>query len=143
MTKSKIRAVYILAIWGTAALVFLGVFFLGGGPVAFADTPLRILVSALAILLAYSTYGFMLRRTRLTPADERDAHIAARANETAFISVMVFVFLVSIILYESYDDAGVLPVGWMWFMAYFTGCFGYIAHAVVTLILHREMSAHG
>ena len=139
MTKSKIRAFYGLAIWGAAALIFLGVFFLGGGPEGFTRTPTRVLVAAVALMLGYAGYSIMLRRTRRTPADERDALIASRASGFALTSVLLFVFLVSIILYESYHAAGALPVGWMWFMAYFTACFGYLSHAVITLFLHRDM----
>ena len=149
MTQAQVRAVFSLAIWGTAAIVFLAIFFLGGGPVSFTLIPTRILIVAITLGLGYVAYSGMLYRTREKPGvkpvvrDERDEHIAARANGAALISVMAFVFLVSIILYESYDNAGVLPVGWMWFIAYFTACFGYIIHAVATLILHDEMRADG
>ena len=143
MTQAQVRAVFSLAIWGVAGLIFMAVFFLGGGPASFSQLPTRVLTAAVALGLAYAAYSVVLYRTRRTPGDERDAHIAARANGTALTAVLVFVFLVSIILYESYHDAGALPVGWMWFMAYMTGCFGTIAHAVATLILHGGMRSDG
>jgi hypothetical protein len=143
MTQAQVRAIFGLSIWGAAALIFLAVFFGGGGPASFSQVPTRILIVAIALGLGYAAYSVMLYRTRQTPGDERDEHIAARANGFALTAVLIFVFLTSIILYESYHDAGVLPVGWMWFMAYFTACFGYIVHAVVTLTLHSGMRSDG
>jgi hypothetical protein len=75
--------------------------------------------------------------------DERDLEIARQANEIALIAVQVFVFVVCITLFLGYETAGSLPVGWMWFLAYATACFGLLAQAVATLAMHREMSGNG
>jgi hypothetical protein len=46
-------------------------------------------------------------------------------------------------LFLGYETAGILPVGWMWFLAYATACFGLLAQAIATLALHKEMSGNG
>jgi len=74
--------------------------------------------------------------------DERDHEIARCANGAALVSVLVFIYVLSMILFNGFRGLGVLPVGWLWFLAYFTSCFGYIVHAVSTLFLYKEMSGN-
>jgi len=149
MTQTKIRARYGLGIWGLVSLAFGLVFFLGGGAVTYADDSIRMLVSALILAAGFIGYLSMLYLTReksngkALVRDERDLEIARQANEIALVAVLVFVFSVCIALFLGYETAGSLPVGWMWFLAYATACFGLLAQAAATLVLHREMSGNG
>lgn len=148
MNKAQIRSIYSLAIWGTVALVFCGGFFLWGGPEGFAGDSLRIIITALGFGFGYLGYILMLKLTRKKSSatamlqDERDHEIARRANGTTLVSVLVFIYILSMVLFNMFQGLGVLPVGWLWFLAYFTSCFGYIVHAVTTLFLYKEMSGN-
>jgi FtsH-binding integral membrane protein len=149
MTQTKIRARYGLGIWGLVSLAFGLVFFLGGGAVTYADDSIRMLVSAVILAAGFIGYFSMLYLTReksngkALVRDERDLEIARQANEIALVAVLVFVFAVCMALFLGYETAGSLPVGWMWFLAYATACFGLLAQAAATLELHREMSGNG
>ena len=149
MTQTKIRARYGLGIWGLVSSAFGLVFFLGGGAVTYADDSIRMLVSAVILAAGFIGYFSMLYLTReksngkALVRDERDLEIARQANEIALVAVLVFVFTVCMALFLGYETAGSLPVGWMWFLAYATACFGLLAQAAATLVLHREMSGNG
>jgi len=149
MTQSKIRARYGLGIWGLVSVGFSLVFFLGGGAVTYADDSIRMGIAALILGTGFVSYVSMIYLTREKSngktliSDERDLEIARQADQIALVAVLVFVYSVSIALFLSYETAGSLPVGWMWFLAYATGCFGLLGQAVVTLVLHREMSGNG
>jgi hypothetical protein len=149
MTQSKMRARYGLGIWGLVTLSFGLVFFLGGGAATYADDSIRMLTAALILAAGFIGYIGMLYLTREKSngkariRDERDLEIARQANEIALVAVLVFVFAVCISLFLAYETSGILPVGWMWFLAYATACFGLLAQAVATLALHREMSGNG
>ena len=149
MTQTKIRARFGLGIWGLVAAAFGLVFFLGGGAASYADDSIRMLVAAVILAAGFIGYVSMLYLTREKTnnktliRDERDLEIARKANEIALVAVLVFVYAVCIALFLGYETAGSLPVGWMWFLAYATGCFGLLAQAVATLVLHREMSGKG
>ena len=149
MTQTLIRARYGLGIWGLVAVGFGLAFFLGGGAATYADDSIRILIAAAILGAGFIGYLSMIYLTReksngkVLIRDERDLEIARRANEIALVAVLVFVFAVCIALFLNYETAGILPVGWMWFLAYATACFGLIAQAVATLELHREMSGNG
>ena len=149
MTQTKIRARYMLGIWGLVASAFGLVFFLGGGAATYADDSIRMLVAAVILGGGFIGYVSMIYLTREKSngkaqiRDERDLEIARQANEIALVAVLVFVFAVCIALYLGYETAGILPVGWMWFLAYATSCYGLLAQAIATLVLHREMSGNG
>ncbi len=149
MTQTKIRARYQLGIWGLVAAAFGLVFFLGGGAATYADDSIRMLVAAVILAAGFIGYLSMLYLTREKSngkaliRDERDLEIARQANEIALVAVLVFVFSVCMALFLGYETAGILPVGWMWFLAYATACFGLLAQAVATLVVYREMSGNG
>ncbi len=149
MTQTKIRARYGLGIWGLVAAVFSLVFFLGGGAATYADDSIRMLVAAVILAAGFIGHVSMLYLTREKKndkaliKDERDLEIARQANEITMVAVLVFVFIVCIALFLGYETAGSLPVGWMWFLAYITACFGLLAQSAATLVLHREMSGNG
>ena len=149
MTQSKVRARYGVGIWGLAAAGFGLVFFLGGGAVTYADDSIRMGIAALILGTGFVGYLIMIYLTRERSngraliRDERDLEIARQANENALVAVLVFVFSVSIALFLKYESAGSLPVGWMWFLAYATACFGLLVQSVFTLVLHKEVSGNG
>ncbi|RKZ03123.1 hypothetical protein DRQ25_18005, partial [Candidatus Fermentibacteria bacterium] len=149
ITQTKIRARFGLGIWGLVAAAFGLVFFLGGGAATFADDSIRMGIAAVIIAAGFIGYVSMLYLTREKAndkaliRDERDLEIARQANEIALVAVLVFVYVVCIALFLGYETDGNLPVGWMWFLAYATGCFGLLAQAVATLVLHSEMSGNG
>ncbi len=149
MTQTKIRARFGLGIWGLVAAAFGLVFFLGGGAVTYADDSIRMLIAAVILGAGFIGYASMLYLTREKTngkaliKDERDLEIARQANEIALVAVQVFVFTVCIALYLGYETAGSLPIGWMWFLAYITACFGLLAQSAATLVLHKEMSGNG
>ncbi len=149
MTQSKMRALYGSGIWGLVAVAFASVFFLGGGAATYADDSPRMLAAALILAAGFVGYLGMLYLTREKAngkariRDERDLEIARQANEIALVAVLVFVFAVCITLFLGHETAGSLPVGWMWFLAYATACFGLLAQSAATLALHREMSGDG
>ena len=148
MNQAQIRSIFSLVIWGTVALVFCGVFFLWGGPEGFAGDSLRILIAASGVGFGFLGYVMMLILTGKKSSseailqDERDREIARRANGAALVSVMAFVFILCMILFTRFQDLGILPVGWLWFLAYSTACLGYLVHAATTLFLYKEMSGY-
>ncbi len=149
MTQTKVRAYYGLGIWGLATAAFSLVFFSGGGAVTYADDSIRIFAAAVILGTGFIAQIIMVYQTREKSngkaliRDERDLEISLQANEIALVAVLVFVFVVSISLFLGYENAGSLPIGWMWFLAYITACFGLLSQSVATLIVHGKMSGNG
>lgn len=97
----------------------------------------------------YISYATMLYSTRVKKdkesliSDERDEIIAMKGSNSGMIIVLVYVFVLSIGLWEYYQEQSAVPVGWMWFLAYSTTLMAFISSSATTLILHRRSNGHG
>jgi len=149
MTQARKRAVFTFLIWGLVMAAFSVIFFLGGGPERYALEKWRRVAGAAIIAGGYPFYGLMNFLTRTRPGrgdvgrDERDEEIRRQANSTAFVVVLVYVFALSIVLWETHQGGGFVPVGWMWFLAYSTSFAAFISSSVIALILESKASGHG
>jgi hypothetical protein len=149
MTGLQKRAIFDLII----SVVFLtgltALFFSGGGAETYVqDTTRKILVAAL-LGLGYFLLFLVMFLIRIKPKgktifmDERDERIIRQALGTAFTVFAIYVFLLCIGLYEAYNTSQVMPVGWMWFLAYSSGFIAILSRATATLVLYKRMSGHG
>ena len=139
MTQSRTRALWTLAIWTVVAVGFALTFFSGGGPGDYADDGIRRAMGG--AFLAFGFFGTPLMRwwTRGRPGevatDERDEGIGRRSATGGLVVVLLYVFGLSILLWERHQGTGCVPVGWMWFLAYSTATLGYLAPALISLLL--------
>ena len=149
MTQARKRAVFTFLIWGAVMAAFSIIFFHGGGPEQYAVEKWRRIAGGVIIAFGYLSYGMMLFLTRIRPGaqtigkDERDEDLGRRANAIAFVVVLVYVFALSIYLWESHQDSGAVPVGWMWFLAYSTSFAAFISTSLIALILESRNIRHG
>lgn len=147
LSQTRLRAWWAAGIWGVAGLVFGIGFFIRGGPAAYADDRVRIVVGAAAIAGAYGAYLLALWATRArgeaVAADERDVQVVARASRATLIIVLAGVFALSVGLWEAYRSEGAVPVGWLWFLAYGTVIATFVVHSLATLIVDARTGGHG
>ena len=141
MSKSRFRNLLVIVIWVFTAAGFTVTVLTSGGPATYADDAARRIVGG--VFLAFGIFGTpilrLLTRNKHDAAqvdrDERDERIDAKATNLGMIAVAMFVFLGSIALWDTYQDAGCVPVGWMWVMAYSTLILSHLAPAIVSLVL--------
>jgi hypothetical protein len=149
MNQQRKRACLTLIIWGIVAAAFAALFFFRGGPDTFYEEDERVILNAGFILAGWIGYGMMMFLTRARSEsqpvvrDERDVAIAGRANATALVVVLMYVFLACIIFKEAYGVRGSVPLGWMWFLAYSSVFVGFVSASLLTLILDVRMSRRG
>ena len=145
MTQSRQRAVWGLLLWGGVTVAFVVLFFSWGGPETFVRQKARIATTAVLFGAGYVAQLVIFYLTRLPPWgrsvawDERDDGIARHANGVAFIVALIYVFVVSIGLWEVYHDREMVPVGWMWFLGVSVFSLGYVSQAAAILILNKRM----
>jgi len=150
MTRLQLQALIKLTISVLVLAALSAIFFSGGGAASFADDKTRKLL--LAAVLGAGYLGvvltlFLTRARRLAAGrvemDERDERIIRLANGVAVVVLGVSVFIGCIALYEWYHEAGLVPVGWMWFLAYASSFIAIASHAAATLVLYGRMDPHG
>jgi Predicted membrane protein (DUF2178) len=148
MTHSRKRALWALAVLAVVLVAFATAFFSSGGPEDFGRDRGRILIVAVVIGVGFLLHLLTPRLAGLRSAkgpvvrDERDEFVARRASGAAMTMTLIYVFVVSISLWEAYREDQVVPVGWMWFLAYTSMFFGALSHAVATLFLDATASGH-
>jgi len=148
MSRTRFRAWLTAGIWTVAGAGLLASFFLGGGPTGFAADSGRHVAAAGAVAFGFFGYWLVLwitRRRRGGPPveDERDLSVTSRANQTALIVVLVWVFAVTIGLWVAYEAAGQVPAGWMWFVAYGSVVVATVTSAVGTLVWDGRLGGRG
>ena len=147
MSQTRIRAWLATVIWILAGAGFTLTFFSGGGAGEFDTDSIRHLTGAVAIgsgFLAWWTVLWFTRQRRgALLADERDLQVVARAGQATLVIVLVGIFAFTIGLWTAYEGAGVVPVGWMWFLAYGSVILASLTFAVATLLLDGRMGGHG
>lgn len=133
------RSFFSLIIWGVMFIVFIPIFFSGGGPETWIADDRRAIVAAVIFLFGFLAYFIVMGMTRgRDEKDERDRLIQGKACKTALILALLYVYLLNIILYEIYHDANAVPAGWMWFVAYSTVFIGTITASTASLIYYRK-----
>jgi hypothetical protein len=131
-------------IWGIVLILIVAVFFSRGGPSTYVHDRLKRNTVGVFFAAGYISFGLMRFLTRVKSGgahvvrDERDERIDRRANFAALFVALCFVFFTCIGLYEHYHDDGLVPVGWMWFLAYASVFLSYISGSVATLVLHAK-----
>lgn len=149
MTGLQKRSIFDFIISAVFLTGLTALFFSGGGAETYVqDTTRKILVAVLLglgyLLLFLVLFLVKLKsKDRTILMDERDERIARQAMGIAFTVFAIYVFLMCIGLYEAYNTSEVMPVGWMWFLAYSSGFIAILSRAAATLILYKRMSGHG
>lgn len=140
MSLARKQAITLCSTWFVIFAVFAAVFF-SSGVESFTDQGhrgIRVVV-ALVILPGYILNIVVMQRSRRALSrgelDERDEAIANKASEVTLIILAVLIFGSCIGLYEVFREAGVVPVGWLYFLAYGTMSLIGLAHSAVTLVL--------
>ena len=76
-------------------------------------------------------------------ADERDLQVVARAGQATLIIVLIAIFAMALALWTIYEEAGTVPVGWLWFIAYAEVILAVITHSLAILVLEGRSRGHG
>ena len=129
-----------LLTWGIVAIGMVVVFSLPGTIENWGDNRLKTILLALLILFGFGS-DLILRCCAASKRwgyrkDERDKNISTRAVSVGMIALVIYIFLFSITLYTCYETEGILPVGWMWFLAYSAIVVANVAVCLASLILY-------
>jgi len=147
MSQTRLRAWLSTAIWSLAGVGFALTFFSGGGAGEFHTDSTRHLAGAGAIAFGFLAYWTTLWLTRQRggrlSADERDVQVVAKAGQVTLVVVLVGIYAFTIGLWMAYEGAGVVPVGWMWFLAYGCVILASATFSVSTLLLDGSTGGHG
>jgi uncharacterized membrane protein len=147
LSQTRARAWLAFLIWTVAGIGFTLTFFTGGGADQFDTDSTRHVAGAGALAFGFLGYWaalwFTRQRGQGLVADERDVQVVARAGQATLIIVLVGIYAFTIGLWRAYEGVGVVPVGWMWFLAYGSVILASMTFAASTLVLDGRTGGHG
>ena len=134
--------------WLVITVAFLAVFF-HVGPEAFTfeeHKGARLLTAAIILpgyLLNFALMARSRRGRRRGELDERDNSVERKASMITLTIMIVAFYLATIGLYEQHREAGAVPVGWMYFLAYGSVALVSLVHPVAALVVDVTGSIDG
>ncbi len=140
MSTARKQSLISLSVWFVLS-VFLVLVFTSSPIASFSDpdnsgTRLLVAIVILPGFILNMAVQLWAKRARKTgELDERDEMIANSASEITLIILAILIFILCIVLYETYRGAGVAPVGWFYLMAYGTTSVVSLIHPAVSLVL--------
>jgi len=139
MIKQEKRAFYTMIISGLL-LLYLVTDFIITGVDGFLERT-NFLATSAVILIAMIGFGVLIYVTSKSNevTDERDNSVMLKASNNAIIVITMFVFVLMIGLYLVYEEAGLIPVSWAWFVAYVTFAFAYFITSIITVVLYKVL----
>ena len=129
--------VFHLVLWSVVAAGFVAVF-LGFDAIAnWGDNALKTVLLALLFVVGFG--GDLLLRHKFKAAGEDVAAYEAlrlKAMEISYLFSLLYIFLAAISIYIRHEDSGLVPVGWLWFLAYSLILVVHISASCAILYLH-------
>lgn len=147
MSQTRRRAWSVMVIWTLAGAGFFLAFFSGGGAGEFDTDSARHLGAAAAVGFGFLGWWGALWLTRSREGeiltDERDLQVMARAGHATLVVVLMVIFAGTVSLWTIYEEAGSVPVGWLWFIAYGAVILAVVANSLLVLVLERKTWRNG
>ncbi len=111
-----------LIVWSIVAIFFCLIFLNGKTLIEWGDNRTKTILLSLLFVLGFGS-DFVLRvilkkKKEANPQEEKDYEFQVKSLTFGFISVLIYTYVTVIILYVTYEKAGMVPVGWLWFIAY-------------------------
>ena len=134
MNKSYKRSLITCIIFGIL-FFFISIYFLIVGPKAFLANRIHFVINSILVALAMISFAIMLIFTNKKEyiIDERDAYVQRKSYGVGLMISLMYVFLISIILFLYNRDSGTVIASWLWFIAYSTFSFSYFITSLIII----------
>ncbi|XFA98892.1 hypothetical protein ACAG96_08450 [Candidatus Izemoplasma sp. B36] len=140
MTVSYKRSLITCILFGFL-FIFLSVYFYIVGPQAYLDTKIHFVINSIVFVLTFGAFITMLIFTNNKDyvIDERDAYVQRKSYGIGLLVSLIYVFLISIILFMDNRYTGTVNAAWLWFLAYSTFAFSYFITSLVILFYYNRV----
>ena len=111
-----------LLLWLFVGIFFLSIFLSGNTVTEWGENTIETVT--IACLFGFGFIGqiiasFIIKKKKNEISkDERDEYVQLKAMPISFIITVMYIFILAISLYLQFETAKVIPVAWMWFLAY-------------------------
>lgn len=142
MSMQMKHAMIRMILWILVFVFFLSIFLTGDTLATWGDNRIKTIVVAALFLAGFGGDAILnivyRKRKNLVTRDERDDWIQKQALSGGFIATLLYVFLVTISLYTKFESSGLVPVAWLWFIAYSLICVANISVTAFSVYFYRK-----
>jgi len=135
MKELKTLGVIRIITWSIVAVFMIIIFSRESTIAMWGDNQTKTLL--LAVLIAFGLGADLVIRIIIKRKGiENDNNY--KAINIGLITTLLYVFIITIIFYTKFEELGVVPVGWLWFIAYSTIVFVNITFGVCDLLFNQR-----
>ena len=132
-----------LIIWTIILIGFSIIFFSGNNAEEWGVNRIKRVVSAILFGIGFLSFFIIQFKRRKNKKDERTFLIELKASRLSMIIVLLYVYVSSVVLYIIYETKLLMPVSWMWFLAYSTICITFIVNSGLHLWFEKKVEGYG
>lgn len=142
MSKNmKVNIIHTI-MWTLVAIGLIIIFSLPNTIANWGDNRTKTILLAVLFLLGFGV-DFVLRMIERSrqgeyKKDERDSKVKYDAVVKSFVVLILYIYILSIVLYSKYENAGAMPVGWVWFIAYSVVTAANLFVGIFTIIGYKK-----
>jgi hypothetical protein len=142
MTLWHKRALILALVWLVASAGFLAFSLAEDGPAGLIKDSSRrnwaaVFVGSGIALQMVVRIGTRKRADAPVPqVDERDESIHRQSSEIALGLTMAGVFVLCIVLNDTFAETGNVPANWLWFVAWATMAFAHLSQSLVAVVMY-------
>ena len=111
-----------LSLWSFVGITFLSIFFSNASHDTLSDNNTKTILLAILFMIGFVGDAFLRlyykRNNLFDMSKKNNLYFQYKALSYSYISILIYMFLISIYLYLRYEAVGAVPVGWLWFIAY-------------------------
>lgn len=142
MSMQMKHAMIRMILWTMVFVFFLSIFLTGDTIERWGDNRTKTIVVAALFLAGFVGDAILSivyrKRKEAVTRDERDDWIQKQALSGGFIVTLVYVFLITISLYTKFENSGLVPAAWLWFIAYSLICVANISVTAFSVYFYRK-----
>lgn len=140
MSKHMKQSILTLSLWGLVGILFLIILLSTDAIANWSDNRIKSALLAALFFVGFLS-DFILKHVfnkKRVLSDERDQLVVKDAATSSFIIVIIYVFIFTISLFLKYEVVGVVPVGWLWVIAYSLIVVSNVVYALMTIIAYKK-----
>lgn len=145
MSDARKRTWIIFITWSIVLIGFIILFFSVDDLVEWTWIKNRNkrIASAILLALGYVIFFIIQVKKKKERRDERTFLIELKASKVTMPLISMYVFLFGISLFVAYENEFVMPVSWVWFIAYTTIFLTYILYSGLYLWFDKRVDGYG
>lgn len=142
MSRCVKYTIFQLITWTLVGLGLIIVVTRPGVIMSWGDNSVKSLVLAILFLGGFGT-DFIIRLLEKSVKfgymrDERTESNQLKAMSLGFVIVLIYMFLYAIAVYTKFEDSGLVPVAYIWILAYSSIVVANIAVGLPMIVIYRK-----